>query len=78
MDIKTDELKGHQELAPKALDEMPDIALPFLLTTASKGAALFVLDGVLIDGLIEQQLLGEVMPTERLDRLVTSIDAGLS
>ncbi|MDA8747490.1 FliM/FliN family flagellar motor switch protein [Litoreibacter sp.] len=78
MDVKIGELKGRQATAPQALDEMPNVALPFLLGAANNTAALFVLDGLLIDGLIEQKLLGEVLPTQRLDRPVTSIDAGLS
>ncbi len=78
MDVKVAGLTGKQVSAPEALDAMPKIALPMLLNAAGDAAALFVLDGILIDGLIEQQLLGDVLPTERLDRPVTSIDAGLS
>ena len=78
LDVKMGALGGRQASAPEALDEMPQVSLPFLLGTSGSGAALFVLDGILIDGLIEQQLLGEILPTERLDRPVTSIDAGLS
>lgn len=77
MDVTLNGFKGHQATAPAALDDMAKVSLPFLLESAA-GAALFVLDGALIDGLIEQQLLGDVLPTERLDRPVTKIDAGLS
>ncbi len=78
LDVKLSGLVGRQAHAPAALDEMPKIALPFLLRKAGGEAALFVLDGTLIDGLIEQQILGKVMPMERIDRPVTKIDAGLS
>ncbi len=78
LDVDPTGFDGRQALAPAALDEMPQIALPFLLDAAGGKSALFVLDGPLIDGLIEQQLLGRILPIKRLDRPVTSIDAGLS
>lgn len=77
MDVTLNGFKGRQATAPAALDDMEKVSLPILLESGA-GAALFVLDGALIDGLIEQQLLGNVLPTERLDRPVTKIDAGLS
>lgn len=78
LDVKLTSVKGRQVSAPAALDEMPAVALPFVLQGENESAGLFVLDGLLIDGLIEQQLLGRILPTARLDRPVTSIDAGLS
>lgn len=78
LDVKVSGLEGHQVYAPEALLEMPEVSLPFLMGGTDGTMGLFLLDGPLIDGLIEQQLLGKVLPTERLERPVTSIDAGLS
>jgi flagellar motor switch protein FliM len=78
LDVELSALEGRAARAPTALQEMDKDRLPFLLQTHGGKAGLFVIDGVLIDALIEQQILGKVMPTPRLDRPITAIDAGLS
>lgn len=78
LDVKATGLEGRQVYAPEELIAMAEVSLPFLTTGPDGAMGLFVLDGPMIDGLIEQQLLGKVLPTERLKRPVTTIDAGLS
>ncbi|MEM9581882.1 MAG: FliM/FliN family flagellar motor switch protein [Pseudomonadota bacterium] len=78
LDVNVRGLHGKRANAPEALGAMPKVVLPMLLDASRHRSALFVLDGALIDGMIEQQLLGDVLPTERLDRPVTAIDAGLN
>ena len=78
LDVKASGLEGRQVYAPEELINMAEVSLPFLTAGPDGAAGLFVLDGPMIDGLIEQQLLGKVLPTERLKRPVTTIDAGLS
>lgn len=78
LDVKTSDLTGRKEKAVEAIAAIDQVTLPFLLRTDGGQAALFTIEGTMIDGLIEQQLLGKVMPTPRLDRPITAIDAGLS
>lgn len=78
LDVELSGLEGRVARAAVALQDMDKVRLPYVLRTQGGQAGLFVIDGVLIDSLIEQQILGKVMPTPRLDRPITAIDAGLS
>ncbi len=78
LDVELADPQGRQAFGPDALKALDKVTLPFLLENKKGKAGLFVIDGALIDGLIEQQMLGRIMPTPRLDRPVTAIDAGLS
>ncbi|NNK77069.1 MAG: FliM/FliN family flagellar motor switch protein [Litoreibacter sp.] len=64
--------------AAAALADLPDPCLPMIVTAPGERLGLFVLDGALVDGLIEQQLLGYVARAPRVERPVTRIDAELS
>lgn len=78
LDVVVTEVRAKAQPAPDALNDMAEVAVPFLVDALQGRTALCVLDGELSDGLIEQQLLGKLLPTKRLDRPVTSIDAGLA
>lgn len=67
--------KDHSHIALKTMEK---VMLPFLLKGPGGQRGLMVLDGAMIDALIELQMLDKVLPTPRLDRPITTIDAGLS
>jgi flagellar motor switch protein FliM len=60
-----------------ALENLPDIAVRLMLSTADGDLGLCVINGELNDGLIEQQTLGRIAKAARGDRAVTEIDAAL-
>lgn len=62
----------------KALERIPEIAVPHMLERTDGAAGLIVFDGALVDALIEQQTLGRISAAPRVARPVTSIDAALS
>lgn len=78
LDVEIKIPDARKDSAPAALKAMEKVMLPFLLKGAGGRRGLFVLDGALIDALIEIQMLDKVLPTPRLDRPITAIDAGLS
>lgn len=62
----------------RALDGLPQAAVPHIMDHDDGQTSLLVFDGALVDALIEQQTLGRVSSAPRVDRPVTSIDAALS
>ncbi len=60
-----------------ALENLPEIAVRLMLSTADGDLGLCVINGELNDGLIEQQTLGRIAKAPRGDRAVTEIDAAL-
>lgn len=78
LDVEINLPDARKDNSRSALKSMEKVMLPFLLNGAGGHRGLFVLDGPLIDALIELQMLDKVLPTPRLDRPITTIDAGLS
>ncbi|PTX56259.1 flagellar motor switch protein FliM [Litoreibacter ponti] len=62
----------------RALDGLPEAAVPHLLNHDDGRVGLLVFDGALADALIEQQTLGRISAAPRVERAVTAIDAALS
>ncbi|MFY0691862.1 MAG: FliM/FliN family flagellar motor switch protein [Paracoccaceae bacterium] len=78
LDLVVEDCRAKRLPPEAALAAMPEPCLPMLITASGDRMGLFVLDGDLVDGLIEQQLLGYVARAPRIDRPVTRIDGELS
>lgn len=64
--------------AAEALSELPEKRMTAIWDHDSEELALLVFDATLLDALIEQQTLGEVLTTSRVERPVTDIDRAMS
>ncbi len=78
LDLVVDEFSVTRKSFSDAWAGRPKICLNMSTTNDAGEIGMFILDGALIDGLIEQQLLGHVAKAPRADRPVTRIDAELS
>ncbi|MEM9434956.1 MAG: FliM/FliN family flagellar motor switch protein [Pseudomonadota bacterium] len=78
LDLVVDEFSIARKNLNDALAGRPQIGLSMMTSADDGRLGMFVFDGALIDGLIEQQLLGYVARAPRVDRPVTRIDAELS
>ncbi|GFE66734.1 flagellar motor switch protein FliM [Litoreibacter roseus] len=78
MDLKLADVHADALVRDAALESLEEVTLIFRLAGPAGEEGLFVLDGMLIDALIEQQTLGRVAKSPRLDRPVTRIDAKLA
>ncbi len=78
LDLVVDEFSVTRKTFPDAWAGRPKVCLNMSTTNEAGVMGMVILDGALIDGLIEQQLLGHVAKAPRADRPVTRIDAELS
>ena len=78
IDLSVEHLEVTRIAKPAMLDGLPEIALLVSLNGAEDARGLMMFDGAMIDALIEQQTLGRVAKSARVDRPVTAIDASLS